>query len=84
MISALTHWRGLRDLRGERVREDEMSVREAALLLGVSDETVRRRFDEGEITGRRTKPSGGGWRILDRASVEAYGRRQRGEEHTDG
>lgn len=59
-----------------------MSVREAALLLGVSDETVRRRFDEGEITGRRTKP-GAGWRILDRASVEAYLRRQRGDVEHD-
>lgn len=54
-----------------------MSVPEAALLLGISEDTVRRRFDEGEITGRRTKP-GGGWRILDRASVEAYARKQRG------
>jgi excisionase family DNA binding protein len=66
------------------VREDEMSVREAALLLGVSEETVRRRFDDGTLTGRRTKPAAGGWRILDRASVEAYGRRQRGEEDADG
>lgn len=60
------------------MRGDEMSVAEAALFLGVSEETVRRRFDEGAITGRRTKP-GGGWRILDRASVEEYGRRQRGD-----
>ena len=61
-----------------------MSVRDAALLLGISEDTVRRRFDEGVISGQRTKPGRGGWRILDRASVEAYGRRQRGEEATDG
>lgn len=54
-----------------------MTVAQAALLLGVSEETVRRAFDAGEIDGFRTRPDGG-WRKLYRRSVDQY-RRARGE-----
>lgn len=44
-----------------------MTITEAAQLARVSADTIRRAFDRGEITGRRTSP--GGNRKLDRASV---------------
>jgi len=56
-----------------------VSTAEAADLLDVSEETVRRLFDAGELTGMRTRPGPGGHRRPSRASVEAYRRRQRGE-----
>lgn len=58
---------------------ERLTVEEAARLLGVSDATVRRLFDEGVLTGMRTRPGRGGWRRIDRESVEAYRRAQRGE-----
>lgn len=60
-------------------RDDHISTSEAAEILGLSEETVRRLFDEGELTGMRTRPGPGGHRRPSRASVEAYRRRQRGE-----
>jgi len=72
------------DLRDLRTVGDEefMTVPDAAKLLGVSEETVRKLFDAGQITGMRTRPGPGGHRRPSRASVEAYRRRQRGE-HPD-
>lgn len=54
------------------MHEDEISVAEAARILGVHDDTVRRLYDDGEIDGRRTSARRGGWRRLLRSSVEAY------------
>jgi excisionase family DNA binding protein len=59
--------------------DDHMSTSEAAELLGVSEETVRRLFDEGALTGMRTRPGPGGHRRPSRASVEAYRRAQLGK-----
>lgn len=53
---------------------------QAATVLGVAEETVRRLFDAGELTGMRTRPGPGGHRRISRVSVEAYQRRQRGED----
>lgn len=63
------------------MEDDEyLDVSQAARLLGVHEETVRRLFDTGELTGMRTRPGPGGHRRPSRTSVEAYRRRQRGEE----
>jgi len=59
--------------------EELLTTAQAAQLLGLSEETVRRLFDEGELTGMRTRPGPGGHRRPSRESVEAYRRRQRGE-----
>lgn len=50
---------------------DDLSVREAAELLNVSEETVRRLFDARILKGHRTRPLVGNRRVS-RASVEAY------------
>lgn len=60
--------------------DDELlSVDEAAQLLKVSPDTVRRAFDRGEIAGQRTSADRRAHRRLSRASVLAYGERLRGE-----
>lgn len=61
--------------------EETLSVEEAGEILGLSAETVRRRFDLGYLTGYRT---GGdrGWRRISRSSVEAYRRKMRGEDES--
>ena len=64
--------------------DDHISTSEAAEILGLSEETVRRLFDEGTLTGMRTRPGPGGHRRPSRASVEAYRRRQRGEQDPPG
>lgn len=61
------------------MNDDELTVAEAAQILGVSEDTVRRRIDDGSLKGWRTKPGGGGWRRVSRASVESYRRTMRGE-----
>lgn len=55
--------------------DGEVSVAEAAVLLGVSEETVRRAYDAGELLGYRTRPVRGNRRIY-RSSVEEYARRR--------
>lgn len=60
-------------------RGDDVSVREAADLLSVSEETVRRLFDRGVLKGHRTTPLIGNRRIS-LASIEAY----RAEHYGDG
>ncbi len=56
---------------------------EAGELLGVSQDTVARLFDAGELDGYRTSATLGHRRIyLD--SVEAYRARQRGEDSSHG
>jgi excisionase family DNA binding protein len=63
------------------VAEDDLiSTGEAAEILGLSEETVRRLFDDGELTGMRTRPGPGGHRRPSRESVEAYRRRMSGED----
>jgi excisionase family DNA binding protein len=57
---------------------DELSVAQAAELLNVSEETVRRLFDAGILAGHRTRPIIGNRRIS-RASVEAYRAEHYGE-----
>ena len=57
--------------------DDELSVPQAAVLLGVSEETVRRMYDAGELTGYRTRLDGG-WRRIYRSSVDAALRRRAG------
>lgn len=52
--------------------DDWISIAEAAEILGVSQDTVRRRADEGAIASRRTRPGSGGWRRVSRASVNSY------------
>lgn len=59
--------------------DDHISTGEAAEILGLSEETVRRLFDDGTLSGMRTRPGPGGHRRPSRTSVEAYRRRQRGE-----
>jgi excisionase family DNA binding protein len=79
--------RGLRRLRVKRdqreghgvTKGDELSVAQAAELLNVSEETVRRLFDAGTLAGHRTRPIIGNRRIS-RASVEAYRAEHYGEE----
>ncbi len=63
--------------------EELLSVEETAALLDVSQETVRRLFDTGKLTGMRTTAGRGGWRKISRASAEAYRRAQRGEATED-
>ncbi len=58
--------------------EDVLTVEEAAVVLGVSEATVRRAFDAGELNGYRTRP-GGGWRRIYRTSVDEYRRLLRGD-----
>lgn len=60
--------------------DEELTVREAAQLLDVSEETVRRLFDAHELAGRRLRAGKGGWRRISRASAEEYRRRQAGED----
>lgn len=55
-----------------------MTVPEAAAILRVSEETVRRAFDAGELKGYKTRADRG-WRRIYRTSVEEY-RRARGED----
>jgi excisionase family DNA binding protein len=50
---------------------DDLSVREAAELLNVSEDTVRRLYDAGTLKGHRTRPIVGNRRIS-RASAEQY------------
>jgi excisionase family DNA binding protein len=57
-----------------------LTVEETAALLGVSEDTVRRLFDAGTLTGMRTRAGKGGWRRISRASAEACRARQRGEQ----
>lgn len=52
--------------------DDEITVLEAANMLGVSDETVRRMVHKGELVGRRKTPSPHSHIVIKRASVEAY------------
>jgi excisionase family DNA binding protein len=59
--------------------EETITVEEAADVLRVSEATVRRLFDEGVLSGVRTRPAPGGHRRPYRSSVEAYRRRMRGE-----
>lgn len=50
----------------------EVSVTEAAEILGVSDETIRKRIDGGQIEARR-EPVPGGFRwMIDANALEAY------------
>lgn len=58
--------------------EEHLTVEEAAAELGISEASVRRAFDAGELTGYRTRPQGG-WRRIARASVDEYRRRLRGD-----
>jgi excisionase family DNA binding protein len=58
--------------------DDLLSVDEAAQLLKVSPDTVRRAFDRGEISGQRTSADPRAHRRLNRASVLAYGEQLRG------
>jgi excisionase family DNA binding protein len=48
-----------------------MTVGEAARAAVVSDDTIRRAFDAGELAGTRTAS---GLRLIDRAALEAYAR----------
>lgn len=56
--------------------DDELSVPQAAALLGVSEETVRRMVDAGQLRGYRTRPPGG-WRRIYRSSVDEVLRQRR-------
>lgn len=46
-----------------------LTTRQAARRLGVSDQTVRRWYEDGTLTGRRLRPTG--WIQIDETSVEA-------------
>jgi excisionase family DNA binding protein len=46
-----------------------MTVGEAARAAIVSDDTIRRAFDAGELAGVRTA---GGLRLIERAALEAF------------
>lgn len=59
--------------------EGHVSTEQAAAMLGVSEQTVRRLFDDGELSGYRTRGHRG-WRWVSVASIEAYQRKQRGED----
>jgi excisionase family DNA binding protein len=48
-----------------------MTCGEAARAAEVSDDTIRRAFDAGELAGMRTAS---GLRLIDRAALEAYAR----------
>lgn len=61
-----------------------ISTAEAAEILGVSAQTVRRRVADGKIEAFRTKPPDKGWRKVSRASVEAYRAEMLGGEPTGG
>lgn len=45
------------------------TVSEAARRAGTSEDTIRRKFDTGELAGVRTA---GGLRLIDRAALEAF------------
>ena len=53
---------------------DPMTTAEAARELGLAQNTVRKQYREGRLTGRTTDRV----ILLDRASVEAYRRRSLG------
>jgi excisionase family DNA binding protein len=60
----------------ERIASDELTPGEAAVLLGVTDGTVRAWLRDGVLPGRRTRPQAGEtkraghWRVR-REDVEA-------------
>lgn len=61
-----------------------LTTGQAARRLNVSDETVRRWYDEGLLSGRRPNP--GGWIQIDEESVEALlakAKEQRKEDDTE-
>lgn len=51
---------------------EEITVLEAANMLNVSDETIRRLVHKGELIGRRKTASRQSHIMIRRASVEAY------------
>jgi molybdopterin-binding protein len=53
-------------------------VREAATLLGVSDDTVRRWLDDGTLTAEL---DGSGRKVIDGAHLAAFAREQAGAPH---
>jgi excisionase family DNA binding protein len=57
-----------------------LRIGQAAELLGVSDDTVRRRCDEGMLEYFWTKPPGGGERRIWEDSVENLRREMYGED----
>ena len=56
---------------------EHLSVKEAADLLGVSETVVRGLYDDGTLTGFRTRPVVGN-RWIAKPSAEAYRAAQRG------
>lgn len=60
------------------VADKWISVGEAAKRLGLSDDTIRRRCDEGKLRYFWTRPPDGGQRRISPASVEAYRREMYG------
>jgi len=56
-----------------------ISVGEAARRLGLSDETVRRRCDDGVLRAIWTNPPNGGHRRVSAASVEALRQQMYGD-----
>lgn len=65
--------------------DDELlTVEQTAKLLKISEESVRRAFDRGDLSGERSRPGPGGWRRISRASAEAYRRAQLGQTDTAG
>jgi len=61
-----------------------MSVSEAARRLGVSEDTVRRRCDEGALTASWTRPPRSGQRRVTVESVERLYREMYGEPTASG
>ena len=53
---------------------DQVTTREAAEILGLSQVTIRKQFNAGRLEGRRIRPPGSRWSVLliDRRSVETY------------
>lgn len=63
--------------------DEWISVGEAARRLGLSDDTVRRRCDEGVLHAIWTNPPNGGHRRVSVASVEKLHREMYGTPLTD-
>lgn len=65
--------------RGLIVRDELLSTREAAVLLGMSQETVSRLIKKGKLEGQKL----GGFFVVTRVSVEFYATTTNGKSKND-
>lgn len=57
---------------GREIMLEMVTVKEAARVLGLSEETVRRKYREGQIRGRPKTEAKGSPILIERASLDEY------------